>query len=176
LSAAIQRQAVLRGYSLPHLQWNLSVGTGLYTRSGISVSAKLKRAKGVEVLFDNEQLFFAYNPNWNESLFHEVVRFRGQRSGSSTASKDDQVDSLGQLVATYLQKDIGQPTAPTKEQLEFEQEVYRQNLVRMNYNQIFGSPVPPSEQQTVYTPPPDDSRSPYERAGMGKFGFTRKVA
>src|SRR5258708_1288075 len=78
LQAAIQRNAVLRGYLLPQIQWNLSAPTGIHTRAGISISAKLKRAKGTEILFDNEQLFFAYGP-YTESLFHEMVSFKGQR-------------------------------------------------------------------------------------------------
>ncbi len=173
LAAAIQHQAVLRGYPLPQIQWNLSASTGLYTSSGISISAKLKRAKGVEVLFDNDQLFFAYNPNWNASLFHEVVRFRGQRSGSSLGSKDDRADSLGQLVSTFLQKDIGQPIAPTKEQLEFEQELYRQTVVRENYNRIFGTPVAPQQSGPVYTPPPEDDPGPIF-GELSKYGMVKK--
>jgi hypothetical protein len=175
LQAGIQRQAALRGYMLPQIQWNLSASTGVYTRSGISVSAKLKRAKGTEVLFDNNQLYFAYDPNYNDALFHEMVRFRGQRSGSSAASKDDRSDSLGQLVAAYLQKDVGPAPAKTEQQLEFEQQQYRQSLLRETYNQVFGMPVPPNQQTQFYTPPSEDDPGPLF-GELAKYGMTKKVA
>jgi hypothetical protein len=169
LQAAIQRNGNLRGVMLPNIQWKVSTGTG------ISVSAKMKRIKGAEVLFENGQLYFAYNPNWNESLFREMTRFKGQRSGSSLGSKDDQVDSLGMLTETFLAKDTGSHQ-PTPEQLEFEKQAYEQAVRQGDYNRIFGTPVAPQQQTQFYTPPPEDNSSPFERAGFTKFGLTRQVA
>jgi hypothetical protein len=127
----------------------------------------------MEVAFENGQLYFAYNSDWNARLFHEVVRFKGQRSGSSEKSKDDQVDSLSQLVATFLRKDSGEPTVQTPQQVEFEQEMYRQILIRGNYNRIFGNPEQSMPSGSVFTPPPDDESNPFDRAGFKRFGFTR---
>jgi hypothetical protein len=165
LQAAIQRNALLRGVMLPNIQWKVSTGTGT------SVSAKMKRVKGAEVLLDNGQLYFGYG-NWNESLFREMTRFKGQRSGSSLGSKDDQVDSLGMLSETFLAKDTGNHQ-PTAEQLETEQQMYEQALRRGDYDRIFGTPVAPQQQQQIYTPLPDDNTSPFARAGVPGY---RKAA
>jgi len=47
---------------MPNIQWKVTTGTGT-----TGVSAKVKRVKGAEVLFENQQLYFAYG-NWNEGL------------------------------------------------------------------------------------------------------------
>jgi hypothetical protein len=170
LQAAVQRNALIRGFPLPMIHWNLS------TAIGGSIPAKVRRVKNAEILFNNNQIYFAYGPSWNEELFRETVRFKGQRSGTSLGSKDDIVDSLGMLASTFLQKDTGDPIAPTKEQLEFEQQVYEQAVKVGDYNRIFGTPVPPQQQTQVYTPPSEESTSPFERAGFSKFGLLKKTA
>jgi hypothetical protein len=167
LQAAVQRNALIRGFPLPMIQWSLSS-----TAAG-SIPAKVRRVKNAEILFNNQQIYFAYGPSWNEELFRETVRFKGQRSGTSLGSKDDIVDSLGMLASMFLQKDTGEPAAPTKEQLEFEQQVYEQAVRLGDYNRIFGTPVPPQQQTQVYTPGPDEP-GPFERAGFVKFGLMKK--
>jgi hypothetical protein len=132
----------------------------------------VKRVKGAEILFENQQLYFAYG-NWNEGLFREMTRFKGQRSGSSLGSKDDQVESLGLLSETFLVKDKGD-SQPTPEQLEMEQLAYEQTLRKGDYDRIFGTPLSPQQQTQVYTPPEDDSNKLFNT--LGKFGMTRKVS
>jgi len=163
--AAVQRHALLRGIILPEIQWSVSTGTGT-----IGVSAKMKRIKGAEIAVDNGQVYFAYDPSWNTSMFHELTRFKGQKSGSSLKSKDDRADSLGLLVSKFLIKDIGE-VEQTPEQMEMETLAEAQRLTRMSYNFYFGNPVAP--QQQFYTPPSDDGTNPFDRAGFSKFGFTR---
>jgi len=170
LHAAILRNGNIRGMVMPNIQWKVTTGTGT-----TGVSAKIKRVKGAEVLFENQQLYFAYG-NWNEGLFREMTRFKGQRSGSSLGSKDDQVESLGLLSETFLAKDTGGDSQPTPEQLEMEELAREQVFRKGDYDRIFGTPLSPQQQTQVYTPPPEDNTGPFERAGMGRFGFMRKVA
>jgi predicted phage terminase large subunit-like protein len=165
--AAILRNGNIRGIVLPNIQWKVSTGTGT-----TGVSAKVKRVKGTEILFENGQIYYAYG-NWNEGLFREMTRFKGQRSGSSLGSKDDQVDSLSQLTETFLAKDTGN-SQPTPEQLEMEQLAYEQTLRKGVYDRIFGTPLSPQQQTQVYTPPEDDSNKLFNT--LGKFGMTRKPA
>jgi predicted phage terminase large subunit-like protein len=165
--AAILRNANIRGTVLPNIQWKITTGTGT-----TGVSAKLKRVKGTEILFENQQLYFAYG-NWNEGLFREMTRFKGQRSGSSLGSKDDQVDSLSQLTETFLAKDTGDHQ-PTPEQLEMGQLAYEQAVRRGDYDRIFGTPVAPQQQTQVYTPPDEESNR--LTATLGKFGLYRRSA
>jgi len=160
MHAAILRNGNIRGIVLPNIQWKITTGTGT-----TGVSAKVKRVKGAEILFENQQLYFAYG-TWNEGLFREMTRFKGQRSGSSLGSKDDQVDSLGLLSETFLAKDTGGDQQPTPEQLEMEQLAYEQTLRKGDYDRIFGTPVAPQQQTQMYTPPPDDNSSPFARAGV----------
>ncbi len=167
LHAAILRNGNIRGMMMPNIQWKVTTGTGT-----TGVSAKVKRVKGAEVLFENQQLYFAYG-NWNEGLFREMTRFKGQRSGSSLGSKDDQVESLGLLSETFLMKDKGD-SQPTPEQLEMEQLAYEQTLRKGDYDRIFGTPLSPQQQTQTYTPPEDDSNKLFNT--LGKFGMTRKVA
>jgi hypothetical protein len=167
LHAAILRNGSIRGMMMPNIQWKVTTGTGT-----TGVSAKVKRVKGAEVLFENQQLYFAYG-NWNEGLFREMTRFKGQRSGSSLGSKDDQVESLGLLSETFLVKDKGD-SQPTPEQLEMEQLAYEQTLRKGAYDRIFGTPLSPQQQTQVYTPPKDDSNKLFNT--LGKFGMTRKPA
>ncbi len=156
---------------MPNIQWKVTTGTGT-----TGVSAKVKRVKGAEVLFENQQLYFAYG-NWNEGLFREMTRFKGQRSGSSLGSKDDQVESLGLLSETFCAKDTGQEQQPTPEQLEMEQQAEASRLLQLQHAMYFGTPLSPQQQTQVYTPPPEqDNSSPFERAGFSKYGLTRKVA
>jgi len=167
LHAAILRNGNIRGMAMPNIQWKVTTGTGT-----TGVSAKVKRVKGAEVLFENQQLYFAYG-NWNEGLFREMTRFKGQRSGSSLGSKDDQVESLGLLSETFLVKDKGDST-PTPEQLEMEQLAYEQTLRKGDYDRIFGTPLSPQQQTQVYTPPEDNSNKLFNT--LGKFGMTRKAS
>ncbi len=132
LQSAILRNSVIKNYPVPMISWKLSTGTGM---SG--VSAKVQRIKGAEVLFNNGQIYFSQGP-WNEGLFAETVRFKGQRSGSSIGSKDDQVESLGQMCEAFLVKDTGL-RSQTKDQIEFEQEMYGQQALRAQYANMFGS-------------------------------------
>ncbi len=164
LQAAIQRNAVMRGVMLPNIQWKVSTGTGT------SVSAKMKRIKGAEVLLENGQLYFAYG-NWNEGLFRELTRFKGQRSGSSLGSKDDQADSLGMLSETFLAKDTGGDRQPTPEQLEMEQQAEAARLTALMHAMYFGAPLSPQQQTQVYTPPSEDDNTshPFARAGLPGF-------
>jgi len=74
-----------------------------YRNRMTGVSAKMRRIKGAEVAVDNGQVYFAYGA-WNEMLFHELTRFKGQKSGSSLKSKDDLADSTGLLVQKVLDK------------------------------------------------------------------------
>jgi predicted phage terminase large subunit-like protein len=167
--AAVQRNSVLRGVILPQIQWRVSTGSGT---SG--VSAKVKRIKGAEVLFENGQLYFAYSASWNEMLFHELTRFKGQRSGSSLKSKDDNADSLGLLCSEYLIKDTGDQQS-TPEQMEMEAMVEGQRLLKLQHDFYFGVPVSPQQQmQQAYTPDDHDSGPLYEQ--LGKFGLSRNAA
>src|SRR6266478_2818073 len=165
--AAILRNANIRGAVLPNIQWKLTTGTGT-----TGVSAKVKRVKGTEILFENQQLYFAYG-NWNEGLFREMTRFKGQRSGSSLGSKDDQIDSVSQLTETFLAKDTGD-RQPTPEQLEMEQLAYEQTLRKGDYERIFGTPVAPQQQTQVYTPPEDETNP--LTATLEKYGMYRRPA
>jgi hypothetical protein len=166
LQAAVQRNAVLRGFPLPMIQWNLSTATGT------SVSAKVRRVKNAEILFNNSQIFFAYGPSWNEGLFAETVRFKGQRSGSSIGSKDDQVDSLGMLASTFLVKDTGGGLKPTAEQEEMERRAYAQELLRQQHQMYFGTgrnTIPHSIQPTVPQPPRSPIDPVVNKLGLGGF-------
>lgn len=162
--AAVVRNANIRGAVLPNIQWKVTTGTGT------GAPAKMKRVKGAEILFENGQLYFSYG-NWNEGLFREMTRFKGQRSGSSLGSKDDQVDSLGMLCETFLVKDTGD-RQPTPEQLEMERLVYEQEARRGDYNRIFGTPVSPQEQTQVFTSPEEDSNKLFNT--LGKYGLVNK--
>jgi predicted phage terminase large subunit-like protein len=163
LQAAVQRNAVIRGYPLPTISWSLSTGTGT------SVSAKVRRIKNAEILFNNGQVYFANAP-WNEGLFAETVRFKGQRSGTSIGSKDDQVDSLGMLASTFLVKDTGM-VDQTPDRAEFEQEMYKQSLGRAHYERMFGvsqGHIPVAQP----TPDPEPQNPLYGM--LGRFGMVRK--
>lgn len=166
--AAVHRNFVLRGYPVPNILPRLSTGI-----AGSSVSAKMRRVKGTEVLFNNNQIFFAYG-DWNDALFREMVRFKGQRSGSSDGSKDDMVDSLGTLTSTFLVQDTGIKPEKSEEQMQMEAAVEAQKMLRAQHDAIFGNFVSP-QQQRVYTPP--DESPPGGLVGtLSRFGLTKRAA
>jgi len=107
-------------------------------------------------------------------LFHELIRFKGQRSGSSEGSKDDNCDSLGSLTATYLEKDTGISREKSEAQLELEAQLEGQRALRLQHDMYFGSAVPP-QQQYIPSPEPDRDNNPLT-ATLGRFGMTRNAA
>jgi len=166
--AAVLRHGAITGTMMPRIMPKLTTGTG---QSG--VSAKMKRIKGAEIAFENDQLYFNYGPTWNAELFHELVRYKGQRSGSSPKSKDDRAESAGLLVEIFLEPDMGHSMPdPTPEQLEMERQADAQRLIDLQYGLIFGRPMSP-QQQASFAPPPE---SPNEEnrlfSTLAKYGLT----
>jgi hypothetical protein len=166
LQAAVHRAAVICGFPLPQIQWTSSKGS-----QGTNVSAKVKRIKGAETFMSNNQLFFTQGA-YTESLFNQLIRFKGQRSGSSSGSKDDQADSLGALTSSFLVRDDGGSVQMTPEQIEMEQEAEIRKILQAQHQMYFNGSNPGQPMPVQFTPePPEQAGGIY--GALGRFGMVR---
>jgi len=163
---AVYRHFNVIGYPAPAILPQLSRGI-----QGSGVPAKMRRIKGTQTLLENNQLYFAYG-DWNEPLFREMVRFKGQRSGSSDGSKDDMVDSLGMLTSTYLVALADLGLKKSEEQIKAEIDLERERFLKAQHDFIFNYQQP---QATInYGGSPAIEESVGGVLGtLSRFGFTR---
>jgi hypothetical protein len=131
----------------------------------------MRRIKGTQTLLENNQLYFAYG-DWNEPLFREMVRFKGQRSGSSDGSKDDMVDSLGMLTSTYLVALADLGLKKSEEQIEAEAQIERERFLKAQHDYIFNYRQP---QATIQYGGSSATEGPVGGVlgTLSRFGFTR---
>ncbi|VVB52837.1 Uncharacterised protein [uncultured archaeon] len=125
-----------------------------------SESAKKNRIKGVELLLRAARLYFMI-ASWNEEVFSELEKYKGQKS--TRYFKDDVPDVLSMLakripsMVRLSQKELDQQTAQKEAQ-------YREQLRREMNRVIFGADTggystQPS-QWPSYSEPREESRSP----------------
>jgi len=167
LSQEIDKVCLKRGLPKPYnIIWRATVG--------LNVKSKVARVKALETLLNADQLFLLHS-TWTETLINQFIQFDGvKRSGSSDLSKDDGPDSAAMCAeASYFLR-VVDDAPPTEEQIEMEQQLERQRLIRGTYDQVFGN----GQQQFVSRYQPESPAEEQNKlfSTLGRFGMARRAA
>ena len=122
----IQDTAMKRFGNWPSIRWEPPLN---------SENAKRNRIKGLEQLLRSERLFFLIDGSWNNEVFDQLEKYKGQKS--TRYFKDDVPDVLSQLtrfipsIVTLSKKEI-------ELQEKLKEEEYRRQLRNEMKRVIFG--------------------------------------
>ena len=164
LQTEIKRAAMIRGYVLPDIFWK-----SVSNVTGAALPVKAARAKGMEPLIADGRLLFSAGIPVLQNCFQQMVHFDGiRRSGSSPGSKDDFVDALSLLVATWGPREFIEPISEAQQEFEAQQEI--QKILAQQHAMYFGKPV--QYQQPMFTPPGANNGGLMDQ--LSRFGMTRR--
>jgi hypothetical protein len=125
----IKKACILRSYVLPDHFYAKP------TNLGNTPQQKLLRIKVLETMLAPEEgtLFFVANPNWNDDLFQQFVKF----DGIAKNRKVDGPDSISLAIDAYWPKD-GKAFVKSEEMRKMEEAAQNKANVAAMHNMIYG--------------------------------------
>lgn len=157
LAREINRLASVMNVSLPYVFWK---------NSRASKDAKFQRIKSLEPLIAGSRQIWFVAAGWTDAFLQELQKLddRWARNGSTSHTKDDMADALGQMVVTFFDASDDRTDEDFEEAKKASENAAR---MAMQYSRYFGSDTVVVPAEPLAPPPPTD---PLSQARQKLFG------